>query len=524
VTIDAFLRHNREERMKTAPFALSSVVVAALGTVLFGAPAGAQYIGLKTVPLAAGEQFLIFPASNLGMGAVSIVLEDPLLDPFSNPARGARSTGSRFFSAPTSYTVSNDNGGARTMPVGVQLSGERWFGGVLVALQDLDQGRALARWLPPMVEDAPPVPRADALAVRSTTNRFAHLSLGRRFGEQWAVAASAMFVDLNGTDGVEQLFANAWDIEESGGVRDYRIGLLGSLAGGRSVEASVVYNHYRMTHDVTSVTWELTDSVLWLFTPSVEQEAHRNISKTWGAQVRYVQPIEGTPWRAGGIFTVNRKDHPKIPTYDLTAVEIATRPPIPRDPGNSWAFNVGGGMAYEEGPTTFAVDVVYEPAVSDTWADDVVDVIAADGRIIPPGGHTVDNHFEFHNAHAGMGLSREIGERWAVQLGVRMRSYSYRMEQEDYVLGLDRSLTQQWTEWTPTWGARFETEGIEVRYTGLASSASHFPFPSLSFGGRDEVFATPDAGGDVLAPPTGLLATPDETVVTHRIQISVPIR
>ncbi|MEJ2206266.1 MAG: hypothetical protein P8170_19420 [Gemmatimonadota bacterium] len=509
--------------MKTASLVLSSVVVAVLGVGLARAPVSAQFIGLRTVPLAAGDQFLIFPASNLGMGGVSIALDDVLLDPYSNPARGARSTGSRFVSSPTSYTVSNDNGGARTMPVGVQLTGDRWFGGVLVALQDLDQGRALGRWLPPMDVGAPAVPRADALAVRSTTNRFAHLSLGRRLGDRWAVAASAMFADLNGTDGVEQLFANAWDIEESGGVRDYRIGLLGTLGGGRSLEAAFVYNHYRMTHDVTSVTWELTDSVLWLFTPDVQRESHRNTSKTWGAHVRYVQPIEGTPWRAGGILTVNRKDHPKIPTYDLTAVEIASRPPIPRDPGNSWAVNVGGGMAYEEGPTTFAVDVVFEPAVSDTWADDVVDVIAADGSVIPPGGHTVDNHFEFSNAHAGMGLSREIGERWAVQLGVRKRSYSYRMEQKDYVLGLERSLTQQWTEWTPTWGASFELNGIEVRYVGLASSASHFPFPSLSFREDDVVFAAPEMG-DVLAPPAGLVATPDETVVTHRIQVSVPIR
>ena len=81
-------------------------------------------------------------------------------------------------------------------------------------------------------------------------------------------------------------------------------------------------------------------------------------------------------------MTVNRKDHPKIPTYDLTAVEIAVRPPIPRDPGNSWAFNIGAGISYEEGPTTFAMDVVYEPAVSDTWADEVEDVVAADETVV----------------------------------------------------------------------------------------------------------------------------------------------
>ncbi len=361
------------------------------------------------------------------------------------------------------------------------------------------------------------------MAVRSSTNKFAQFSVGRILGEGWAVAASAMFADLTGTDGVEQLFANAWDIEEFGSVKDYRVGLTGTFSGGRTFEVAFVRNRFKMTHDVTTVTWELTDSVNWLFTPEVDREAHLNISKTWGAHVGYVQPLEETGWRVGGILTVNRKDHPKIPTYDLTQVEFAERPPIPRDPGNSWAFNVGAGLSYEEGPTTFAMDVVYEPAVSDTWADDLVDVTGADGSVIPAGGHTVDNHFVFSNASASMGLSHAIGEKWSVQLGVRMRSFSYRMEQQDHVLGLDRRLTQQWTDWTPSWGTKFDLNGLEIRYTGLASSASHFPFPSFSLGGPD-VLTSASIDSDILAPPSGLLATPDETVVTHRFQLSVPIR
>ena len=123
-----------------------------------------------------------------------------------------------------------------------------------------------------------------------------------------------------------------------------------------------------------------------------------------------------------------------------------------------------------------------------------------------------------------MGLNHEIGEKWSFQLGVRMRSFSYRMEQEDHVLGLDRSLRQQWTDWTPSWGTKFDLNGLEIRYTGLASSASHFPFPSFSLGGRDVLLADEIQNSDILAPPSGLLATPDETVVTHRLQLSVPIR
>ncbi len=64
-------------------------------------PGAGQLIGLKTVPLAAGEQFLIFPSENLGMGGASIAHDDPLSDPFSNPAKGARTTESRFFTVPT---------------------------------------------------------------------------------------------------------------------------------------------------------------------------------------------------------------------------------------------------------------------------------------------------------------------------------------------------------------------------------------------------------------------------------------
>ena len=59
-------------------------------TLLTPALAQAQVIPIKTVPLAAGDQFRIFPSQNLGMGRVSIAVDDPLLDPFVNPAKGSR--------------------------------------------------------------------------------------------------------------------------------------------------------------------------------------------------------------------------------------------------------------------------------------------------------------------------------------------------------------------------------------------------------------------------------------------------
>jgi hypothetical protein len=56
-----------------------------LGTL--PAPTAAQLIGLRTIPVASGDQFLIYPSENLAIGGVRLALSDPLLDPFVNPSR-----------------------------------------------------------------------------------------------------------------------------------------------------------------------------------------------------------------------------------------------------------------------------------------------------------------------------------------------------------------------------------------------------------------------------------------------------
>ena len=82
------------------PFLSASLCSIPLVLVLAAFPCEttAQLISLKTVPVAAGDQFLIVPSQNLGMGGVSIALNDALLDPFVNPAKGARVGEGQFFS------------------------------------------------------------------------------------------------------------------------------------------------------------------------------------------------------------------------------------------------------------------------------------------------------------------------------------------------------------------------------------------------------------------------------------------
>src|SRR6266516_3895062 len=112
-------------------------------------PAAAQLISIKTVPIAQGDQFDIFPSNNFGMGGVSIALADTLLDPFINPAKGGRLGAARFFSAPTVYGISQNAGGGRTLPLaavaGSSSSGTRSTSGSGSSRNGLATGR-WRRW------------------------------------------------------------------------------------------------------------------------------------------------------------------------------------------------------------------------------------------------------------------------------------------------------------------------------------------------------------------------------------------
>ena len=88
------------------------------------APGSGQVVSVKTVPVAAGDQFLIFPSGTLAMGGISLALPDTLGDPFSNPATGSRVGESFFFGTPALYHISGGNGSGRTLPLGTDSGDE----------------------------------------------------------------------------------------------------------------------------------------------------------------------------------------------------------------------------------------------------------------------------------------------------------------------------------------------------------------------------------------------------------------
>jgi hypothetical protein len=469
----------------------------------------AQLVSLKTVPVAAGDQFFLFPSQNAGMGGVSIALDDPMLDPFVNPAKGGYVRESQVFAAPTYYNVSGNAGSAGTLSVGT-LFGGRVFGGGMVSLQQINRGDQFFgpvffrdSWLPP-----------DALRLKSATNKYGTVLLGAKLPGDVTIGASAFFADLNAVDGVEHLYAMASSIEQSGSMQDVRLGATKEFTGGRRLEVLGLYHRFDAEHLVTYVDWVVVDSINWQWEQQVREETNLDVTDTWGMHVAYRQPLGRQGWQVGGILTGNWKSHPKIPNYEIMN--------IPRDPGNSTAFDIGVGLAKVAGPTTFGIDIVYEPATSDTWAEAAEPVPTADGDTIPVGAKTVENEFSFSNAFVNVGVSHQVGPA-AFQLGLGIRAYDYHLDQWDHVADEFRRQDEQWMEWVPSWGARVKLGELELRYLGRVTTGTGRPGIAWDgvVAGRAEDFAL---ANDVLIAPSGPLTLQDVTVLTHQVSVSIPIR
>jgi hypothetical protein len=217
-------------------------------------------------------------------------------------------------------------------------------------------------------------------------------------------------------------------------------------------------------------------------------------------------------WQVGGTITANRKNHPKIPNYELVN--------IPRDPGHSTALELGAGVAKISGGTTFGVDVVFQPAWSETWAEAEGDTVSVGGTPIREGEKTIENSFDFKNAVVSMGAAQVVGPV-QLQLGVQVRAYDYHLDQWDNIDESFRRQDEDWMEWTPTWGVRLKLRSVEVRYMGRATTGT----------GRPGVAWAPDAAtreagfaNDIVVAPSGPLTLQDVTVTTHQLSVSVPIR
>lgn len=482
--------------------------LAALGALALPHRGEAQLIPIRTVPLATGDQFMVHPSETSAMGGLSIALDDPLLDPFVNPAKGARLADTRLFGTPSFYSVSDDGGSARSLPAGAIFQGDAWFGGGSLTIQELEAAeRPFFFW-------GGGAPRL--LSEESSTNTYVHGLLGRRMGreDRTSVGVGISWASLGAMHGVELLYPLADRIEQDGSRLDLRLGVLHEWEEERRLEAVLVHERLDMTHDVTirEFVWDeeqLTGQ--WV----TSQEENLDRTDVWGLHLGYRQPVGRNGWDMGLEMTANRKDHPKIPNYEIMN--------IPRDPGHSWAWNFGAGLARTSGPASYGIDLVYEPIWTDTWAEAAEPVETAGGDVIPVGGRTVENEFFFSNVRARMGLSYEE-RQYALRLGLRVHSIDYTLEQWDNVAATRRTQDEAWMEWTPTWGLSLLFSEVRIHYSGQRTSGTGRPGTAWNgpgFGATLEALAT---AGDFLPAPSGPLTLQEATVTTHRISVELPIR
>ncbi len=490
--------------------------------------ASAQVISIKTVPLAQPDQFDIFPARTLSMGGVSIALIDTLYDLSVNPAKGARLEGARFFSSPFLYSVSQQAGGGRTLPLGTVAKWGSWFGGISLALQQVDMPRVnpAIRPLPVALVQGRTqiIPQPQLGTGPPRGNQMAYAMVGRSLGGSGlSLAGSFLWANLNALDGVDFLYSGSSSVVQSGHALDSRLGLVKEWGRGQAFEALLVTNLYDMIQDVTFL------DTFW--DPATQQarqqpRLERNLDQTntWGVHLAYQQPLrEG--WRVGALATGNRLFHPEIPTYDMTQVGVQW---IPWDPGDSWAYNLGIGASKVDGGMTFGVDVIYEPIWTHTWGEAHAPTATRLGDTIAVGGRTVDNYFRFSNAIVRMGFGQDVpigqveeGKTLGLQLGLALHSINYQLAQYDWIQAAGRNQPEHWVEWTPTWGLSLRFPELEIRYQGRVTNGTGRPGVQPS---NVRFLEAPNvAAGSIVAAPDGPLTLGDVTVASHQVSISFPL-
>ena len=462
----------------------------------------AQLIPIRTVPVASGDQFLTAPSATLGMAGTRIAVDDSIADLWSNPAKGVFIEAPAILGAPTFYRVSGDGGSGKTIPFTGLLRDGVWFGGASAALQVVSGG------VPGRFRGGP----LSRLSDQSARNLYGRAAVGRKLNDAgWSTGLAVSRGNLNAMTGVDQLYAGADRVDQQGAVTDLRAGVFRDGERDR-FGLTLIHNRVSMEHAVhytDRIAWDAVDSG-----PTLEFREELNLDKTrtLAGHFEWDRVLGADGWRIGSTLTANHKSHPKIPNYDIQN--------IPRDPGTTWAYEMGFGVGRDRNSTAFGIDVTYQPIWSHTWQE-------ADQRVETPsgvleiGGKTIENHFTFSNVVLRSGISQQY-KRFGFQLGLAARSYAYHLEQDDHVEGTSREQDEAWTEWTPTFATSFRIQDIEMQFSTRITSGTGFPGIGR---GRDVVMELSTVGSaDFIAAPRGELTLQDATVVTHQVWVRVPIR
>jgi len=456
----------------------------------------AQIVNVKSIPLATGDQFNIYPAKNFGMAGLSIAIDDSLYDGFKNPAKGIFNHGINLFTIPSFYTITDNLGSARSFPLGFNYGNGKLFCGGAFSMQQLKgfEGN-----------------NSDIFDLDdSNTNIYLHGFFGKKLMNSGAsVGLGVSWAKLRGMDGVDLLYANSDGVEQSGNVFDARLGLFKLFRENQQLELTGLYHYVEMRHDVSYRNWIwLEDEMRNMSVRDIVRNEDR--SETFGFHLGYTHPLGTKGWRLGALATGNWKSHPKLPNYELQN--------IPRDPGDTDAYNFGIGISHKKSTTLFGFDAVYEPIWSHTWADAAEPVQTASGRTIEAGQVTVDNDFKFSNMLMRFGFKR-INKKANFQFGIQMKVISYELDQYNYIDERQRDILEDWVEFTLAWGWEWRFDDFNFLYQGSMLAGAGRPGIANTFG----LMSPAETSADYIVAPSGSLTMQEAFVFTNRFTFVIPL-
>ncbi|GAA5522340.1 hypothetical protein Asal01_02298 [Fodinibius salicampi] len=478
--------------------------------MLWPVDARAQLIKLKTAPVATGDQFLVQPSVNVGMGGLSIALDDTLADSFVNPAKAGRLGGTRVYMNPAFYKVTDGNGAVKTLSVGGLTSGNHWFGGVGIAIQEMSR----------------PHTSSNRLRDQSTNNNYFWMQAGRALNKSQTLGARLHWAGLGAMSGVDMLYPRSRRIDQDGYMMDLRLGLDGETGTGARYEALALFTRTDMTHEVIYSysrnngcmiePWMCNSIMIPELQPSNVEE-NMDKTNTWGLHFGYDQPVQESNWNWGSILTLNYKTHPKIPNYELMN--------IPRDPGNTWSFNAGlGASNTSDDNVTFGIDFIIEPIWSNTWVEAQNDIWNQEETevLVRKGEKTIENDFEFINSVIKTGVGWQ-GTHALLEAGILAKTYRYDLKQKDYVEDTYREQEESWTEWTFSLAAGAIFRDITIQYTTLITTGTGQPGTASTGGWTMNAANAFSMGGEFIFAPDGELALESAKVFTHQLTVTLPL-
>lgn len=479
-------------------------MVGVVTLIILSPSAFSQLIPLKTIPLATGEQFLIFPSVNRAIGGTTLALSDSLSDPFDNPASGGLISGIQVFAAPSYYGIGLNRGraggsSAQTFPFGLLFRSGDVFGGMALARQTIS-----------LDEQNTPVFNTGFFNTvpqqKEMTNSYTFGILGVRIPESsFSVGVSAFWSDLNALEGVQYLYSTPNDdLWQRGSMSVYRLGLRGEWDNERVLEVLFAYQETEMKHGYSLISFPMPwDS--WIV-PRVVEHIEEDQSNGYAFSTNYRQAIS-EKFHAGAMIGFDVRSYPKIPNYELMS--------IPRDPGTSLAWNLGIGLVSPGPKAIGAIDVIYEPASSETWAEATAPITTPSGGRISVGGRTVENEFDFYNYIVRAGVRSAVRD---IGVGVSLHRYKYYLRQINHITEQLRRQREEWSEWTFSLSFGFDLFGGHVKYLGLFTVGSGRPSVEPR---RVLTTSAMDRLSTFLVAPSGPLTLNEAWTGTHQVSFVV---